>query len=492
MSGGGRLPPMKRNDGYINERLIPALMELRTDAFAVENELRAEIDRVHIGYTDSARNLAHYLAMRRSDIRELQEELTFLGLSSLGRSESCVMSTLENVIDTLHRIEGRENTGVGSVPTTVDARTGPMYLVDHARQLLGPTDAQRNARIMVTMPSEAATDPNVIHDLVDAGMDIMRINCAHDDADAWLAMIEHLRQAERVTQRYCKVYVDLAGPKLRVGPMERVRVHSGDRLRVGRGGDGVIPCTLPEVFGSVHEGEAIWFDDGKIGGVICSVDEEGFNVDVTRVKSGGAWLREEKGINLPDTKITIDALTETDLHNLAVMGPHADTIGMSFVRNDRDVASLFAHMRALRLQNCGVVVKIETRDAFDHLPRILLEGLTSPPFGIMVARGDLAVEVGYERLAEVQEEILWLCEAAHVPVIWATQVLEGMAKKGTPTRAEVSDAAMSVRAECVMLNKGPYIVDTVRFLSDVLNRMAAHQSKKRTLLRRLHVSDAVV
>jgi len=102
------------------------------------------------------------------------------------------------------------------------------------------------------------------------------------------------------------------------------------------------------------------------------------------------------------------------------------------------------------------------------------------------------VEVGYERLAEVQEEILWLCEAAHVPVIWATQVLEGMAKKGTPTRAEVSDAAMSVRAECVMLNKGPYIVDTVRFLSDVLNRMAAHQSKKRTLLRRLHVSDAVV
>src|SRR6266540_879 len=99
------------------------------------------------------------------------------------------------------------------------------------------------------------------------------------------------------------------------------------------------------------------------------------------------------------------------------------------------------------------------------------------------------LEVGFERLAEVQEEILWLCEAAHAPVIWATQVLEGMATKGAPSRAEVSDAVMSGRAECVMLNKGPYIVETVRFLNGILERMDAHQSKRRAMMRRLSVSE---
>jgi pyruvate kinase len=108
---------------------------------------------------------------------------------------------------------------------------------------------------------------------------------------------------------------------------------------------------------------------------------------------------------------------------------------------------------------------------------------------VMVARGDLGVEVGFERLAEVQEEILWLCEAAHVPVIWATQVLESLAKGGMPSRAEVTDAAMGSRAECVMLNKGPFILQTMRFLCDVLNRMEAHQKKKTAMLRKLNVSD---
>ena len=108
--------------------------------------------------------------------------------------------------------------------------------------------------------------------------------------------------------------------------------------------------------------------------------------------------------------------------------------------------------------------------------------------GVMLARGDLAVEVGFERLAEVQEQILWLCEAAHVPVIWATQVLESLNKRGVPTRAEVTDAAMSSRSECVMLNKGPHIGETLRFLAGVLARMAAHQHKKTARLRRLGIS----
>jgi pyruvate kinase len=114
------------------------------------------------------------------------------------------------------------------------------------------------------------------------------------------------------------------------------------------------------------------------------------------------------------------------------------------------------------------------------------------PFGVMIARGDLAIECGYERLAEVQEEILWICEAAHTPVIWATQVLEGLAKTGVPSRAEVTDAAMAERAECVMLNKGPFVREAVRSLDDILRRMQSHQLKKRAMLRPLHVAHRVL
>ena len=134
------------------------------------------------------------------------------------------------------------------------------------------------------------------------------------------------------------------------------------------------------------------------------------------------------------------------------------------------------------------MLKIETTTAFEHLPSLLLAAMRGERVGVMSARGDLAVECGYERLAEIQEEILWFCEAAHVPVIWATQVLESLAKKGVPSRAEVTDAAMGERAECVMLNKGPHLVDAVRVLDDILRRMEAHQSKKSARLRRLRLS----
>jgi pyruvate kinase len=108
--------------------------------------------------------------------------------------------------------------------------------------------------------------------------------------------------------------------------------------------------------------------------------------------------------------------------------------------------------------------------------------------GVMIARGDLAIECGYQRMAEVQEEILWISEAAHVPVIWATQVLESLVKKGQPSRSEITDAAMGVRAECVMLNKGPFIVDAVKTLDDILCRMQDHQEKKRSMMRKLAVA----
>lgn len=492
---------MTLNIGSLQYHLIPALAELRRHAVETEEEFASLIDRAHPNHRDSARNLAHYLALRRSDVRELQDELHYLGLSSLGRSESCVMSTLDNVIATLKCLAGEEYSAEEMVTTTVNARTGPMYLSDHARTLMGSPNGARSARIMVTMSSEAATDPSHLLELVRSGMDIMRINTAHDNADAWRAMISNLRLAERETGRKCKVYIDLGGPKFRIGPMERVRVRKGDIIRFAKGLHGyacdlrspseekiLLSCEPEAVFDAVRVGDPLWINDGKVSSRVIDVYDGGFEVEIVRTKHGGAWLRAEKGINLPNTPLQIDALTNDDVDHLEQLGPYADIIGMSFVRSARDVASLFTEMERLGLTDRGVVAKIETQDGFEHLPQILFEGLRHPPFGVMVARGDLAVEIGFERLAEVQEEILWLCEAAHVPVIWATQVLEGMAQKGIPSRAEVSDAAMSVRAECVMLNKGPYIINTVQFLSDILHRMAEHHSKKRSLLRKLSVS----
>jgi pyruvate kinase len=185
--------------------------------------------------------------------------------------------------------------------------------------------------------------------------------------------------------------------------------------------------------------------------------------------------------------LQLPALTEKDREDLAFVCKHADMVALSFANSVDDIRELRTAIEQLGQARPTIVLKIETKRAFENLPAMLLEAMKSPRCAVMIARGDLAVECGFERLAEVQEEILWLCEAAHVPVIWATQVLETLAKEGMPSRAEVTDAAMAHRAECVMLNKGPFILQAVKVLDDILRRMHGHQSKKRSMLRELRV-----
>jgi pyruvate kinase len=249
-----------------------------------------------------------------------------------------------------------------------------------------------------------------------------------------------------------------------------------------------ISCTLPEVLADVRRGDAIWFDDGRIGGVVEAVEAEGLRVRIHSANGGGERLRADKGINLPDSDITLPALTERDRRDLEFITRHADLVALSFVRTPDDLAEVQRALARPGIRNLGIILKIETRRAFENLPGLLLASLRTRPVGVMIARGDLAVECGFERLAEVQEEILWLCEAAHVPAIWATQVLESMARTGRPSRAEITDAAMSERAECVLLNKGPHIASAIRALDDILRRMQDHQEKKRARLRPLTVS----
>jgi len=252
-----------------------------------------------------------------------------------------------------------------------------------------------------------------------------------------------------------------------------------------------IGCTIPEVFDDVEPGESIWFDDGKIGGLVEKVEAARVLVRITRTRLSGARLRGDKGINLPESTLRLSALTPKDLEDLGFVAQHADVVELSFANSASDVEQLQRHLARLGGRPPAIVLKIETRRGFDNLPDMLLTAMRSPSCGVMIARGDLAVECGFERLAEVQEEILWISEAAHVPVIWATQVLETLAKEGLPSRAEVTDAAMGDRAECVMLNKGPHVLHAVRALDDILRRMQSHQAKKRSMLRELRLAHTL-
>jgi pyruvate kinase len=176
--------------------------------------------QIHRENQAGAANLLHYLALRRHDIRELQERLAALGLSSLGRTESHVLSAVRTVVDVLTR-QDRANPAPVPVPESSSQRTEGRSLLDRNTEiLLGPASENRKVRIMVTMPSEAATRYELVRDLVASGMNCMRINCAHDGPEAWSGMIRNLRRAEQETGKRCKVEMDVAGPKLRTGPIE--------------------------------------------------------------------------------------------------------------------------------------------------------------------------------------------------------------------------------------------------------------------------------
>ena len=611
------------------ESLLRQLDKIRRDLLALEAEFDAPLVATHPDYARSAVNLIHYLALRRHDMRQLQEHLAALGLSSLGRTESHVLAGVEAVLTILRQLANRQDDVAGPRATPLRFAEGKTLLERHTEALLGPRPARRGVRIMVTMPGDAAQDYPFVRALLAQGMNCMRINCAHDAPDAWAGMVANLRRAQQELGVACEILMDVAGPKLRTGPIDaqtqvlkwrprrdltgRVTApasvwlapsdcpgpppdvadasllvphtfleiaHTGDRLRftdlrgkqrlltLGSGhaggrwasaiqtaylragavvqlthiprakagtrcavpaevgpppadrafillkpGDTLdlvrnpvagtpavyddddalvsparIGCTLTRAFDKARPNETIWFDDGKIGGVIEAVEANVVRVRITSAKPTGDRLRADKGINLPDTTLEIPALTDKDRQDLAFVAQHADLVGLSFVRRPEDVLALYDELARLNAQHLGVVLKIETRTAFERLPGLMLAAMRGPRVGVMIARGDLAVECGWERMAEVQEEILWFSEAAHIPVIWATQVLEGLAKKGVPSRAEITDAAMGERAECVMLNKGPHLLQAVRVLDDILHRMEAHQTKKSARLRSLRLS----
>jgi len=582
-------------------------------------------------FLTSAANMAAYIGLRRLDLREMQTQLAALGLSSLGRTEGHVLANLDAVIHALEAMTGTPAQLKKILATAQTFSDNGDHLTLRTARLFGAAPKHRSVRIMVTFPSEAATDYAFVKELVQRGMDCARINCAHDSPEVWQQMIEFVRRASQETGHNCKVMMDLAGPKLRTGAValdqsvvrlkpvrnqrglvvtpatvildaggqpgcnaskdglgrrlparlsvaadwlqrlqpddiikftdlrgkegemtvaERVSesevramcersayleenlllkhipqskhhhpvfetfinaiapapttilLHEGDLLKLTRepipgepaeideADNSIVPahicCAQPTALDHLKPGQRVLIDDGHLAAVVERLDTEGALLRISRAGAQGAKLMAEKGLNFPETELDLPALSEKDLRDLDFVAAHADIVGYSFVQSAADMELLIEALAARDAGKLGIVAKIETKKGLQNLPEIIVRGAGSHPFGVMIARGDLAVEVGYVRMAETQEEIMWLCESAHVPVIWATQVLESLVKQNVPSRAEVTDAAMAERAECIMLNKGPFVLDAIDVLDHVVARMQSHQQKKSSRMRALH------
>jgi len=255
----------------------------------------------------------------------------------------------------------------------------------------------------------------------------------------------------------------------------------GQPMRIG--------CTLPEAVAALAPGDPVLLDDGAITAIVESTSAGEATLRITQTKPGGKRLGAGKGNNLPAIELPIPALTDEDVGHLPFIAQHADLSAVSFIRTPADVDHVLAALEDAQARHLVLVLKIETAHGFRELPSILLAALRHPQVGVMIARGDLAAEVGFERLSEIPRQILALCEAALIPAIWATEVLETLAKTGRPSRAEITDAAAAQRSECVMLNKGSHIIGAITVLDSILERMGEVQRKSRTLLRRIHSWD---
>lgn len=490
--------PMPHEDLLSLSREIDALIAgVADDASEMVASWRPWLDGSD--YAGSAANLAQYLALRHRDLRDLQARLMAAGLSSLGRSESRVMPTLTAIQRMLMLACGHQPPALP--PETDEFFAGQRRIVARANAVLGTNGAESPVRLMVTLPSSAAEDANLALQLANLGVEAVRINCAHDDTAAWSAMVRHVRAAGSATGRGMRVVMDLPGPKIRTGKLheksETPRLHVGDQLAILRRNRHskvphdlpAIECELDAALDATRVGHRIQIDDGKLSTRVAAVEPWGV---LLRIEAGpdekGYRLKPEKGINFPDAELAIPALTDDDRAILPFVAQHADAVDFSFVQTTQDVADLQSALAGVRpddWRDLGLILKIETRLALKNLPSLIVAAASLQPTAVMIARGDLAVEVGFARVAEMQEEILWLCEAAQIPVVWATQVMESYLKTGVPSRGEMTDAAMAARAECVMLNKGPFLLDGIRMLDGLHLRMGEHLSKKAHLLRPL-------
>jgi pyruvate kinase len=486
----------------MSDGINPKIQEIRASLENLENKMNREVGKsgellksLHPSQYQAGKNLLEYLTIRAEDLRNLQDELHIHGLSSLASSEGHIRRQIQAI---------QERLGKNYPKADIDTCTYSFCktsIKEKSKSLFGPKPEERIPSLMVTFDSRFSENYALIKSLLQNGMNVARINCAHDDEATWSRMINKLKKACRNTGLECKVYMDLAGPKIRTKLLAkgktkgRVKVEEGQLVWLAENDkdfkkeDVVISPNVEGIIPSLKKGDRVYLDDGVIRALVEKVKSDRVGIRITRISTEKKQIKNGKGINFPDTPLQIASLTAFDRASLPYICEHADLVGYSFVKTAQDIRDLRGAMKELTDAPPSMIIKIETPEAVKNLPNLLLEGMHEPHFGIMIARGDLAVEIGFERMGEVQEEILWICEAAHVPVVWATQVLESLNKSGMATRSEITDAGNAAQADCVMINKGDHTVEVMETLKDILLRTASHRIKKRYTFRPLQIAQ---
>ena len=325
----------------------------------------------------------------------------------------------------------------------------------------------------------ASSTPDVLRRLIEAGVNVFRLNFSHGTHDQHSAVLADIRSVSRAMERHVAVLQDLCGPKMRVDPFPGdvvdCRLHDEFTLVAAEDPAGVreLRCTYRQLPDDLKPGETVLFADGTVAMMVTDTLPGRARLRVTLP----GRLRSRQGVNLPGSELAVSSLTDKDLHDLDWTARHradVDFVGLSFVRTPEDVAGL---RDALRGRHCPahVVVKIEKPQAVRHL-----EAIVAATDAVMVARGDLGVEMDVQAVPAIQKRIIALCNRAHRPVITATQMLNSMEHSSRPTRAEASDVFNAVLdgTDAVMLSGetavGEYPVDAVRTMADICGEAEAY------------------
>ncbi|MFD1597429.1 pyruvate kinase, partial [Halobellus rarus] len=323
----------------------------------------------------------------------------------------------------------------------------------------------RRAKIVCTL-GPASDDESTIRALVDAGMSVARLNASHGTPDHRREVIDRIRAVDDVTEEPLAAMVDLQGPEVRTAPLEEpIFLETGSEVRFAEGEE-----ATPETVGlsysitAARAGDTILLDDGRIEATVLRVDDDGL---VARIDSGGK-LGGRKGVNLPGVDLDIDLITERDRTELEVAAEtEADFVAASFVRDAEDVYTISDALDELGV-DIPVVAKIERAGAVENLDEII-----DAAYGVMVARGDLGVEMPLEDVPIIQKRIIRKCHATGTPVITATEMLDSMIHARRPTRAEASDVANAVLdgTDAVMLSGETAIGDDPVRVVDTMDRI---------------------
>lgn len=341
-----------------------------------------------------------------------------------------------------------------------------------------PRPTPRRTKIVCTLGPAVASREGV-RALIGAGMDVARLNFSHGTHDDHRRMIGIVREEAQAAGRVVPVLQDLQGPKIRLGQVQDdgVLVHEGNALvltsaPVAEGDAARVHVSYDALAEEVNEGNRILLDDGHLELVVTRID--GLDVH-TEVVVGGP-LRSRKGVNLPKLKTARPSLTDKDLADLAFGLDHdVDLIALSFVRSGSDVEDLNRRIRAAG-KSTPVISKIEKPEAVEDFGAIL-----TATSGVMVARGDLGIEIPMEEVPIVQKQLIRACLEASKPVITATQMLESMMENPRPTRAEATDVANAVfdGSDAVMLSgetaAGSYPIQAVQVMDEIVRHAEAHR-----------------